>query len=150
MNANIRRQLAARKRRVERRIDKRNCQGAEAPMMRPSGIKYELGERTHGMAHGGLGAMRLLVQELDLAAAIDRRLHLLKMHRPYHESDHVLNLAFNALCDGDSLEDLELRRNDEVYLDALARAPHSRSHHGRRLLPPLRAASRSRVARGLS
>ena len=119
MNANIRRQLAARKRRVERRIDKRNCQGCEAPMMRPSNIKYELAERTHGMAYGGLGAMRLLVQELDLAEAIDRRLHLLKMHLPYHESDHVLNLAFNALCDGDSLEDLELRRNDEVYLNAL-------------------------------
>ncbi len=44
---------------------------------------------------------------------------LLKVHLPYHESDHVLNLAFNALCDGDCLEDLELRRNDEVYLDAL-------------------------------
>jgi hypothetical protein len=43
----------------------------------------------------------------------------LKIHLPYHESDHVLNLAYNALCDGDCLEDLELRRNDEVYLNAL-------------------------------
>src|SRR5882724_8833474 len=51
--------------------------------------------------------------------AIDRRLHLLKIHLPYHESDHVLNLAYNALCDGDCLEDLELRRTDEVYLNAL-------------------------------
>ncbi len=87
--------------------------------MRPGNIKYELAERAQGMAYGGLGAMRLLVQELGLAEAIDRRLHLLKVHLPYHESDHVLNLAFNALCDGDCLEDLELRRNDEVYLDAL-------------------------------
>jgi len=38
---------------------------------------------------------------------------------PYHESDHVLNLAYNALCDGTCLQDLELRRLDEVYLDAL-------------------------------
>ena len=119
MNAKIRRQLAARKRRVERRIDKRNSQGCEAPMMRPSNIKYELAQRTQGLAYGGLGAMRLLVQKLGLAEAIDRRLHLLKIHLPYHESDHVLNLAFNALCDGDCLEDLELRRNDEVYLNAL-------------------------------
>jgi hypothetical protein len=31
----------------------------------------------------------------------------------------VLNLAYNALCEGTCLQDLELRRNDEVYLDAL-------------------------------
>ena len=43
----------------------------------------------------------------------------LKIHLPYHESDHVLNFAFNALCDGNCLEDLELRRQDEVYLDAV-------------------------------
>jgi Transposase DDE domain group 1 len=119
VKAKIRRQLAARKRRLERRIDKHNCQGCEEPMMQPSNIKYELAERTQGLAYGGLGAMRLLVQKLGLAEAIDRRLHLLKIHLPYHESDHVLNLAFNALCDGDCLEDLELRRNDEVYLNAL-------------------------------
>lgn len=88
-------------------------------MMRPGNIRYELVERTQGMSYGGLGSMRLLVQELGLAEAIDRRLHLLKIHLPYHESDHVLNLAYNALCDGDCLEDLELRRTDEVYLDAL-------------------------------
>jgi hypothetical protein len=119
VNTNIRRQLAARKRRLERRIDKSNCEGCERPMMRPGNIRYELAERTQGVAYGGLGSMRLLVQELGLAEAIDRRLHLLKIHLPYHESDHVLNLAYNALCDGDCLEDLELRRNDEVYLDAL-------------------------------
>ena len=47
------------------------------------------------------------------------RLHLLKVHLPYHESDHVLNLAYNMLAGGKCLEDLELLRNDEVYLDAL-------------------------------
>ena len=50
---------------------------------------------------------------------IDDKLHLLKLHLPYHESDHVLNFAYNALCDGTCLQDLELRRKDEVYLDAL-------------------------------
>ena len=72
------------------------------------------------MSHGGIGAIHLLARKLGLIDAIDRRLHLLKIHLPYHESDHVLNLAYNALCDGDCLQDLELRRNDEVYLDALA------------------------------
>lgn len=79
----------------------------------------------------------LLVKRLGLAEAIDRQLHLLKIHLPYHESDHVLNLAYNALCDGTCLEDIELRRNDEVFLDALGGAADSRSDDGRRLLPPL-------------
>jgi hypothetical protein len=119
VNTKIRRQLAARKQRLERRIDKFNHEGCERPMLRPGNIHYELADRTQGLAYGGIGAMRLLVQELGLAEAIDRQLHLLKIHLPYHESDHVLNLAYNALCDGDCLEDLELRRTDEVYLNAL-------------------------------
>lgn len=40
-------------------------------------------------------------------------------HLPYHESDHVLNLTYNALLDGVRLEDIELRRNDEAFLDSL-------------------------------
>ncbi len=63
--------------------------------------------------------MHRLAQETGLIAAIDRRLHLLKFHLPYHESDHVLNLAINASCDGTCLQDIELRRNDECFLDAL-------------------------------
>ena len=50
---------------------------------------------------------------------IDADLHLLKVHLPYHESDHLLNIAFNALAGGERIEHLELRRNDEVYLNAL-------------------------------
>jgi hypothetical protein len=63
--------------------------------------------------------MQQLVRELQLAEAIDERLRLFKAHRPYHESDHVLNLAYNVLCDGRCLDDLELRRQDEAYLDLL-------------------------------
>lgn len=43
----------------------------------------------------------------------------MKVHAPYHESDHVLNIAYNALCGGRTLDDIELRRNDRVFLDAL-------------------------------
>ena len=41
---------------------------------------------------------------------IDRNLHLFKRHLPYHESDHVLNIAYNILAGGTRIEDLELRR----------------------------------------
>jgi hypothetical protein len=47
---------------------------------------------------------------------------LLAQHRPYHESDHVLNIAYNALCGGTRLEDIEARRGDRVFLDGLGAA----------------------------
>jgi hypothetical protein len=119
VNAKIRQQLARRKRRIRRRLDKANLPGADRPMLSASNIHYEIGERQRGLAHGGIGAMHLLARRIGLIEAIDERLHLLKIHLPYHESDHVLNLAYNALCDGTCLQDLELRRQDEVYLDAL-------------------------------
>ena len=63
--------------------------------------------------------MHLSTRRTGVVEAIDRRLHLLKVHLPYHESDHVLNMAYNIPAGGRCLEDIELRRNDEVYLDAL-------------------------------
>jgi hypothetical protein len=88
-------------------------------MFTASNIHYEISERQRGLVHGGIGAMHTLARRVGLIEAIDRRLHLLKIHRPYHESDHVLNLAYNALCDGTCLQDLEGHRQNEVYLDAL-------------------------------
>jgi len=38
---------------------------------------------------------------------------------PYHESDHVLNIAYNVLSGGTCLEDIERLRNDETYMNAL-------------------------------
>jgi hypothetical protein len=82
-------------------------------------LHYEISDRARGIAAGGIGAIHALAHELGLIDAIDRRLHLLKFHFPYHESDHVLTFAYNPLCDGTCLEDLELRRTDEAFLDAL-------------------------------
>src|SRR5438552_9842273 len=115
----LRQKLARRKRRIQRRLDKSDLRGWSRRMFTAANIQYEIGERGRGVVYGGIGAMHLLVRKLGLAEAIDDRLQLLKIHLPYHESDHVLNFAYNALCDGTCLEDIELRRNDEVFLDAL-------------------------------
>src|SRR5690606_22986998 len=56
---------------------------------------------------------------LGLTDAIDEWLPLLSQYRPYHESDHVLNIAYNFLCDRHSLDDLERLRRDSSYLQAL-------------------------------
>ncbi len=117
----IRDRMGARKRRLARRLDKFNypadCQ--EQPMLGGGHVQYELSSRGVGTAYGGLGLIQKLVQEIGLAREIDQRLVLFKFHLPYHESDHVLNLAYNALCDGRCLEDLEQRRQDEAYLNLL-------------------------------
>lgn len=115
----IQRKLKNGKRRIQRRLDKFDLRGFEKPMFTASNIHYELADRVRGMAHGGIGAIHVLARRIGLIDAIDRKLQLLRIHLPYHESDHVLNLAYNALCDGTCLQDLELRRNDEVFLDAL-------------------------------
>lgn len=88
-------------------------------MLKASNIRYEMAQRTAAMNCGGIGAMHLLVQRLGLVEDIDKNLRLLKVHLPYHESDHVLNLAYNILAGGQRLEDIELRRQDEVYLNGL-------------------------------
>lgn len=119
MSTSRTRKLNNRKRRIQRRLRKRECAPQDKPAFTASNIHYELGDKTRGLGVGGIGAIHLLARRVGLVEAIDARLHLLKEHRPYHESDHVLNIAYNLLAGGECLEDIELRRNDEVYLDAL-------------------------------
>src|SRR5262249_7247379 len=108
-----------RRRRILNRIAPQPGPEREVPMITAANIHYELGERVQGLAPGGIGALLLLARRTGLIAAIDHDLHLLKRHLPYHESDHVLNLAFNILAGGRRIEHLERLRNDAVYLDAL-------------------------------
>jgi hypothetical protein len=110
---------AAGKRIIRRRLDRPVTAPSPEPVLTASNIRYEAAAKTRGIACGGIGAIHLLVRKLGLAEAIDERLRLLRFHLPYHESDHVLNFAYNALCNGTCLDDIELRRNDVVYLDAL-------------------------------
>lgn len=88
-------------------------------MYRARNIQYEHSDRVRGLASGGIGAMHQLAQHTGLVEAIDRHVEVLKVALPYHESDHVLGIAYNVLCGGTCLQDIEQRRQDEVYLDAL-------------------------------
>ena len=116
----IRNRIAACKHRLQQRLDKDHYpDDLSQPTIRGSTPQYELSGRSIATGCGGIGLIHQMVRELGLAEAIDRRLHLFKVHLPYHESDHVLNLAYNALCGGTCLEDLELRRQDEAYLNLL-------------------------------
>jgi hypothetical protein len=80
---------------------------------------YDLSERSRGISYGGVPLLLRLARSVGLADAIDRQVNVLKLWSPYRESDHVLNFAINAWCDGQRLEDMELRRNDLAFLDAI-------------------------------
>jgi Transposase DDE domain group 1 len=119
VNRIFRRWLEKRKRRIAKRLDKSKDTLTFEPQFSASNIHYEVSDRLGAIGCGGIGAIHLLAQRIGLVDAIDRRLHLLKLHLPYQESDHVLNFAYNALCNGTCLQDIELRRNDENFLNAL-------------------------------
>ena len=118
MNTTIRNRLRNAKRRIHRRLDGER-EDTGRPMLSSAKIRVELADKVRAINCGGIGLVHQLAHATGLVEAIDRRVHVLKVHRPYYESDHVLNLAYNAICDGVRLEDIELRRNDEVFLDAL-------------------------------
>ena len=115
-----RRNIASRRRRVAARHKKAGHWTAqEQPMFNSGTVHYEVSANTDAMSFGGIAAVHRLVTKLGLVKHLDEDLHLLKEHRPYHESDHVLNLAYNVLCGGTRLEDIERLRHDTAYMNAL-------------------------------
>jgi hypothetical protein len=123
VKSKVRQRLASMKRRIAARL--KPVEGGREPRepgrteFTPTGISYEVAERTQATASGGVAAMLLLAKEVGLVEAIDQGLEVLKRHRPYAESDHVLNMAFNALAGGQVLDDIEVRRNDAAFLDSI-------------------------------
>jgi hypothetical protein len=105
---------------MARRLARREWTEQSKPMLSARAIRYEMAERTRAISCGGIGAFHLLAQQTGLVKALDENLPLLKRHLPYHESDHVLNIAYNTLVGGTCLDDIELRRKDAAYLDALS------------------------------
>ena len=115
----IHKKLNKAKRRIKRRLKNRSAKDQGQPTFSAKNIHYEVADRVHGIACGGIGVMHMLAHQIGLVEALDENIHLLKMHRPYHESEHIMNIAYNILCGGTCIEDIELLRNDENYLNAI-------------------------------
>jgi hypothetical protein len=114
-----RKNLHRRQHRILRRLKPRQWSDQPQPMFDASNIHYEMSDKCQATSYGGIGAIHLMVQKLGLAKQLDQCVELLMRHLPYQESDHVLNIAYNALLGGQRLEDIELRRKDEAFLDGL-------------------------------
>lgn len=63
-------------------------------------------ERSDSTALGGIALAARLVARLGIDRAIDDGLSLLRSHRPYRESDHVLTHVYNLFVGGTAIEDI--------------------------------------------
>lgn len=124
MKTSIREKLRKHQRQWEARVERQkhrfiSAHGYGEPVISTKSRTYELSERAQGTSHGGVPLMLRLAEEVGLVPAINQNVKVLKLNLPYRESDHVLNFAINAWCQGQRLEDMELRRNDAAFLEAI-------------------------------
>ena len=116
MNAKVRNQIIRRQRRVSRRLEQ---VAGSVGRLHAGSAHFETSSRVTATSAGGVRLAHDLAQAVQLPRELDERLALLKLHRPYRESDHVLSLAYNLLAGGSCIEDLEQLRSDEAFLDML-------------------------------
>lgn len=111
--------LQKRKDKLEKRLERKQFSDKSDPMFAAKNIHYEMSDRVQAINCGGIGSFHLLARNCGLIDEIDKNLQLLKIHLPYHESDHVLNIAYNTLAGGECMDDIKLLRNDTTYMNAL-------------------------------
>jgi hypothetical protein len=89
----LRAKLGPEERSLRKRLKAAVAPNFSGPVLGRANVVYELAERTRAVAHGGMGMVAKVVEALGLAEEIDASLDLLALHKPYYESDHVLNIA---------------------------------------------------------
>ena len=119
MKQNHSEEIGRRKNRLAERLGRDSWPNKGGRVLCGGNERLEMSERVGATAFGGIGLVHRLVRQIGLPQLIDEGLQVFKAHCPYHESDHVLNIAYNIVCGGRTLDDIELRRQDEAYMDAL-------------------------------
>jgi len=114
----VNKKLKKRKQKIDKRLKKRNWEGQSAPMFSGANIHYDFDGRNSGISCGGIGVIQLLAKKIGLTKAIDEQLNIFKRHLPYYESDHILNIVYNIFAGGSCLEDIDLQRNNDAFLNA--------------------------------
>jgi hypothetical protein len=82
-------------------------------------LHLEVDERSTVTGYGGLSLAAAFLKRFRVAQAIDDRVHVLKIHLPFHESDHVLAQALNLYVGGECLEDQASLQHDTGVLRML-------------------------------
>lgn len=68
---------------------------------------------------GGLVLPLALLRRFEVPQLLDERVQVLKLHLPYHESDHILAQALMLYAGGTCLEDMTLLQQDPALLKML-------------------------------
>lgn len=71
-------------------------------------------KRSPLLTYSGIALAREVVGKLDIPGRIDHQLSLLKRHKPYSESDHILTMVYNLLTGGECLVDIERLQEQEA------------------------------------
>ena len=113
-------------RRVRRRPRTRKIVRHQSqPMLWPEGkrdrpvfanrqVRLRLEQRGEVTPYGGLALAHDLVMRLERDKDLNRSLPLLKLHLPYHESDHLLTHTYNLFVGGGCLEDIAHLQHSEA------------------------------------
>ena len=104
--------LPPRQHELEARLDPAWQPETEAPVVGAGTLVYEMGKKVRAIAAGGIGLVEQLVDAIGLRARLDERVQVFTRHRPYHESDHILTMAYNVLTGGRGLKRVSGRRVD--------------------------------------
>jgi len=82
-------------------------------------LHLEVAERSTVTPYGGLALAAAFLKRFRVAQEIDDRVQVLKIHLPFHESDHVLAQVLNLYVGGECLEDQAALQHDEGVLRLL-------------------------------
>ena len=119
MNAQSTAALAERKERLDDRLSQGKRSSPDEAVIAGTNEQLSVASRTTATTNGGVTLLHRLVSQLRLAEEVNAGVKLLKNHCPYHESDHVLTLAYSALTGGRTLDDVDKLRRDEALMDSI-------------------------------
>jgi hypothetical protein len=82
-------------------------------------LLVEVDSRGASTPYGGLALVVGLLRQVGAAAVIDRIVHVLERHSPYHESDHVIAQTMSMIIGGECIEDVAVIQHDKGLLRML-------------------------------
>ena len=88
-------------------------------VFRSSIPKFEFSRKARATPWGGVALLTTFLQKIGFAGAVNDVLGFFKIQQPYSESDHVINIALNTFAGGQTLDDINLRRQDSAFLEAV-------------------------------
>lgn len=91
----------------------------DGTVLRHHKLHIEVDERPEVTGMGGLILPLALCRRFKVADKIDQHVNVLKIHVPYHESDHVLAQALMLYSGGTRLEDMAMLQQDAALLKML-------------------------------